>query len=93
MRIDQITNFKPITLSAPSVSVENEGKQFLSLLNEMTQTQNANQVATYNLITKGEGEASQVLISQMKAESQMKTAALVRDNIIENYKQLMNTQL
>lgn len=95
MRIDQasLLNFNPISLSAPPVSAANEGKQFIALLNEMTQTQNDSQQAAYNLLTKGEGEANQVFIQQIKAESQMKTAAVIRDNVIENYKQLMNMQM
>ena len=58
----------------------------------MNQTQNNAQTAVYDLLTKGVGETHDVLIQQ-KAESQMKTAALVRDNLIENYKSLINMQI
>ena len=57
----------------------------------MNQTQNNAQTAVYDLLTKGVGETHDVLIQQ-KAESQMKTA-LVRDNLIENYKSLINMQI
>lgn len=69
------------------------GKKFIDLLEDMNQTQNNAQTAVYDLLTKGVGETHDVLIQQKKAESQMKTAALVRDNLIENYKSLINMQI
>ncbi|MFX3622728.1 MAG: flagellar hook-basal body complex protein FliE [Ectobacillus sp.] len=86
---------KPAGLAeAPKTTVPAaEGKRFINLLNEMTSTQNGAQEAVYNLLTKGQGQAHEILIQQMKAESQMKTASVIRDNLIENYKQLMNTQI
>lgn len=69
-----------------------EGKKFIDLLEDMNQTQNNAQTAVYDLLTKV-GETHDVLIQQKKAESQMKTAALVRDNLIENYKSLINIQI
>lgn len=101
MNINNISTrslFAPITqpfLQTESVKTAKatEGKAFIDLLNGMDEKQNAAQAAVYNLLTKGEGEVDDVLIQQQKAESQMKTAAVVRDNIIENYKQLMNMQI
>lgn len=83
---------QPITTPKTSSSAV-EGSKFIDLLEDMNQTQNDAQNAVYNLLTKGEGETHEVLIQQKKAESQMKTAAVVRDNLIENYKQLMSMQI
>lgn len=83
---------QPITTQKPS-SQAIEGKKFIELLEDMNQTQNNAQNAVYNLLTHGVGETHEVLMQQKKAESQMKTAALVRDNLIENYKQLMSMQI
>lgn len=83
---------QPIT--TPKTSSQSvEGKKFIELLEDMNQTQNNAQNAVYDLLTKGVGETHEVLMQQKKAESQMKTAALVRDNLIENYKQLMSMQI
>ncbi|AWC32327.1 flagellar hook-basal body complex protein FliE [Bacillus cytotoxicus] len=99
MKIESMLNTQPFgsiqsigTLknSQPSVI---EGKKFIELLEDMNQTQNNAQTAVYDLLTKGVGETHDVLIQQKKAESQMKTAAVIRDNLIENYKQLLNMQI
>ncbi|AWC28298.1 MULTISPECIES: flagellar hook-basal body complex protein FliE [Bacillus cereus group] len=79
----------PDTSQAPTV----EGKRFIDLLEDMNQTQNNAQTAVYDLLTKGVGQTHDVLIQQKKAEAQMKTAAVVRDHLIENYKQLLNMQI
>ncbi|MFL0490007.1 MULTISPECIES: flagellar hook-basal body complex protein FliE [Bacillus] len=82
-----------IGTSKPSQTSAASGKKFIDLLEDMNQTQNNAQTAVYDLLTKGVGETHDVLIQQKKAESQMKTAALVRDNLIENYKSLINMQI
>ncbi|MFD3446006.1 flagellar hook-basal body complex protein FliE [Microbacteriaceae bacterium 4G12] len=89
-----INPYSPASPTSPSAPVASKDeKVFINLLDNMTQTQNNAQSAIYNLLTKGEGEPQEVLIQQMKAESQMKTAAVIRDNVIENYKQLLNMQI
>ncbi|WP_099222104.1 flagellar hook-basal body complex protein FliE [Listeria costaricensis] len=67
--------------------------QFAALFDQMSGAENSAQNAVYKLLTTGEGNASDVLIQMKSVESQMKTAAVVRDNVIENYKQLLNTQI
>lgn len=98
MKIQPLVNTQAFSgiqsLTAPKASsTPVEGKKFIDLLEEMNQTQNNAQTAVYDLLTKGVGDTHEVLIQQKKAESQMKTAAVVRDNLIENYKQLMNMQI
>ncbi|MDC2865754.1 MULTISPECIES: flagellar hook-basal body complex protein FliE [unclassified Bacillus (in: firmicutes)] len=98
MKIQPLVNTQPFSgiqsLAAPkNSSTPVEGKKFINLLEEMNQTQNNAQTAVYDLLTKGVGDTHEVLIQQKKAESQMKTAAVVRDNLIENYKQLMSMQI
>lgn len=99
MKIQPIVNTQPFgqiqPLQAPKTSSNSavEGKKFIDLLEDMNQTQNNAQTAVYDLLTKGVGETHEVMIQQKKAESQMKTAAVVRDNLIENYKQLMSMQI
>ncbi|MEI4830586.1 flagellar hook-basal body complex protein FliE [Bacillus sp. FJAT-53711] len=98
MRIQPLSNTQPFSGIQPltaqkTSSTSVEGKQFIDLLEEMNQTQNNAQTGVYDLLTKGIGNTNDVLIQQKKAESQMKTAAVVRDNLIENYKQLMNMQI
>ena len=94
MKIQPMLNTQPFEaiqpIGAPKTSETSvvEGKKFIDLLEDMNQTQNNAQTAVYDLLTKGVGETHDVLIR--KAESQMKTAALVRDNLIENYKSLIN---
>ncbi|MCP8968843.1 flagellar hook-basal body complex protein FliE [Ectobacillus ponti] len=96
MRIDQIKSNPiynaPLT-PAPQAGQKTEGKAFIDLLEGMDTTQNGAQKAVYDLLVNGKGDAHEVLIQQKKAESQMKTAAVIRDNLIEGYKQLLNTQL
>ncbi|WP_289628189.1 flagellar hook-basal body complex protein FliE [Listeria ilorinensis] len=70
-----------------------DAKQFTTLFDQMSGAENSAQNAVYKLLTTGEGNASDVLIQMKSVESQMKTAAVVRDNVIENYKQLLNTQI
>ncbi|PFJ17240.1 flagellar hook-basal body complex protein FliE [Bacillus cereus] len=84
---------QPIDAPKSSQTSTIEGKSFIDLLEDMNQTQNNAQTAVYDLLTKGVGETHDVLIQQKKAESQMKTAAVIRDNLIENYKQLINMQI
>lgn len=99
MKIQPMLNTQPFgvvqQIGAPKTSQTSvvEGKKFIDLLEDMNQTQNNAQTAVYDLLTKGIGETHDVLIQQKKAESQMKTAALVRDNLIENYKSLINMQI
>ncbi|ENQ3080319.1 TPA: flagellar hook-basal body complex protein FliE [Bacillus pseudomycoides] len=98
MKIQSIVNTQPFSgiqpLTAPKTSsVPVEGKTFIDLLEGMNQTQNHAQTAVYDLLTKGVGETHEVMIQQKKAEAQMKTAAVIRDNLIENYKQLMSMQI
>jgi len=63
------------------------------MLNSMNTTQNNAQNSVYNLLTTGEGDASQVLLQLEQAKSQMKTASVIRDDLVQSYKQLMNTQM
>lgn len=99
MKIQPMLNTQPFgvvqQIGAPKTSQTSvvEGEKFIDLLEDMNQTQNNAQTAVYDLLTKGVGETHDVLIQQKKAESQMKTAALVRDNLIENYKSLINMQI
>lgn len=99
MKIESVMNTQPFgtiqPIGAPKTSQTSrvEGKKFIDLLEDMNQTQNNAQTAVYDLLTKGVGETHDVLIQQKKAESQMKTAAVVRDNLVENYKQLLNMQI
>ncbi|PHA01931.1 flagellar hook-basal body complex protein FliE [Bacillus pseudomycoides] len=98
MRIQPLSNTQPFSGIQPvttqkTSSTPVEGKRFIDLLEGMNQTQNNAQTAVYDLLTNGVGNTNDVLIQQKKAESQMKTAAVVRDNLIENYKQLMNMQI
>lgn len=99
MKIEPMMNtqvfgtIQPIGASKTSQTATVEGKRFIDLLEDMNQTQNNAQTAVYDLLTKGVGETHDVLIQQKKAESQMKTAAVVRDNLIESYKQLINMQI
>ena len=66
---------------------------FSQMLNSMNTTQNNAQNSVYNLLTTGEGDASQVLLQLEQAKSQMKTASVIRDDLVQSYKQLMNTQM
>ncbi|KFN02024.1 flagellar hook-basal body complex protein FliE [Bacillus clarus] len=99
MKIQPMLNTQPFgaiqPIGVPKASQTSmvEGKKFIDLLEDMNKTQNNAQIAVYDLLTKGVGETHDVLIQQKKAESQMKTAALVRDNLIENYKQILNMQI
>ncbi len=72
---------------------ETSSSTFAQMLDFLNETQNSAQDSVYNLITTGEGDLSEVLIELQQAESKMKTAAVIRDNVIESYKQLMNMQL
>ncbi|EAC4171887.1 flagellar hook-basal body complex protein FliE [Listeria monocytogenes] len=69
------------------------GNTFTQMLDSMSDTQSNAQTSVSNLLTMGEGNASDVLIQMKKAESEMKTAAVIRDNVIESYKQLLNMQV
>ncbi|EAF1783835.1 flagellar hook-basal body complex protein FliE [Listeria monocytogenes] len=69
------------------------GNTFTQMLDSMSGTQSNAQTSVSNLLTTGEGNASDVLIQMKKAESEMKTAAVIRDNVIESYKQLLNMQV
>ncbi|EAE1964427.1 flagellar hook-basal body complex protein FliE [Listeria monocytogenes] len=69
------------------------GNTFTQMLDSMSDTQSNAQTSVSNLLTTGEGNASDVLIKMKKAESEMKTAAVIRDNVIESYKQLLNMQV
>ncbi|EDN9972458.1 flagellar hook-basal body complex protein FliE [Listeria monocytogenes] len=69
------------------------GNTFTQMLDSMSDTQSNAQTSVSNLLTAGEGNASDVLIQMKKAESEMKTAAVIRDNVIESYKQLLNMQV
>ena len=99
MKIQPMLNTQPFgtiqSIGAPKTSQTSvvEGKKFIDLLEDMNQTQNNAQTAVYDLLTKGVGETYDVKKKKKKAESQMKTAALVRDNLIENYKSLINMQI
>ncbi|MED1509798.1 flagellar hook-basal body complex protein FliE [Bacillus proteolyticus] len=99
MEIQPLLNTQPFgaihPIRAPKTSQTSvvEGGKFIDLLEDMNKTQKNVQTAVYDLLTKGVGETHDVLIQQKKAESQMKTAALVRDNLIENYKSLINMQI
>ncbi|MFS8351170.1 flagellar hook-basal body complex protein FliE [Bacillus nitratireducens] len=99
MKIQPLLNTQPFgaiqPIGAPKTSQTSvvEGRKFIDLLEDMNKQQNNAQTAVYDLLTKGIGETHDVLIQQKKAESQMKTAALVRDNLIENYKSLINMQI
>lgn len=72
---------------------EPSGSSFASMLDALNETQNSAQNSVYNLITTGEGDLAQVLIELQQAESKMRTVSVIRDNVIENYKQLINTQV
>lgn len=69
------------------------GNTFTQMLDSMSDTQSNAQTSVSNLLTTGEGNARDVLIQMKKAESEMKTAAVIRDNVIESYKQLLNMQV
>ncbi|MCD1761704.1 flagellar hook-basal body complex protein FliE [Listeria monocytogenes] len=69
------------------------GNTFTQMLDSMSDTQSNAQTSVSNLLTTGEGNASDVFIQMKKAESEMKTAAVIRDNVIESYKQLLNMQV
>ncbi|MGJ6213677.1 flagellar hook-basal body complex protein FliE [Listeria monocytogenes] len=69
------------------------GNTFTQMLDSMSDTQSNAQTSVSNLLTTGEGNVSDVLIQMKKAESEMKTAAVIRDNVIESYKQLLNMQV
>ncbi|CAM2362633.1 flagellar hook-basal body complex protein FliE [Listeria seeligeri] len=69
------------------------GNTFTQMLDSMSDVQSNAQNSVSNLLTTGEGNASDVLIQMKKAESEMKTAAVIRDNVIESYKQLLNMQV
>lgn len=66
---------------------------FASMFDKMSEVQNNAENSAYKMVTTGEGNTSDVLIQMKKAESQMKTAAVIRDNLVESYKQLLNTQV
>ncbi|WP_439875611.1 flagellar hook-basal body complex protein FliE [Bacillus mycoides] len=93
MKIQPLLNTQPFGAPKTAQTSVVEGKKFIDLLEDMNKTQNNTQTAVYDLLTKGVGETHDVLIQQKKAESQMKTATLVRDNLIENYKSLINMQI
>lgn len=79
--------------TAKPESVTGAGNTFTQMLDSMSDTQSNAQTSVSNLLTTGEGNASDVLIQMKKAESEMKTAAVIRDNVIESYKQLLNMQV
>ncbi|MBC1429268.1 flagellar hook-basal body complex protein FliE [Listeria seeligeri] len=84
-----------VTLSetAKTDNAAGAGNTFTQMLDSMSDVQSNAQNSFSNLLTTGEGNASDVLIQMKKAESEMKTAAVIRDNVIESYKQLLNMQV
>lgn len=90
----QMTGFPTLKVGEEkSTGSSNFSNMLQDTLQSMETTQVKSQNSIQRLLTTGEGNAHEVLIGMNKAESQIKTAAVVRDKLIENYQQIMNMQI
>lgn len=65
----------------------------LSTIQKIDDTQKASQSSVTKLLTTGEGSTHEVLMAMEKAKSQVKTAAMVREKLVDGYQQIMNMQI
>lgn len=103
MKIDsiasQLLNNSALPKAAPVNMVglgETKKEEFKSLLDTVggiEKYQLEAKSTIYNSLVSGEGSTHNVVMAMQKAESQIKTASMVRDKLVQAYQEIMRVQL
>lgn len=81
------------TSNQKNVNSSNFGDKFLEMVDSTEKNQKTVQTKVYELLTEGKGNSHDVIVSLQRADSQIKTMSVVRDKVVEGYKEIMRMQL
>lgn len=90
---NQILNLNPISKSPQSSEKKQAFENVLDTIGAIEKNQIETKNSVTNLLKYGQGSTHDVLMAMQKAEGTIKTAAMVRDKLVQAYQEIMRTQL